>query len=37
MLKQQAIAATFETLTLNERRKLLSKLAEKSDMKVYTI
>ena len=32
MLKQQAILATFETLSLDERRKLLSMLAEKSDL-----
>ena len=32
MLKQQAILATFETLSLKERRKLLSMLAEKSDL-----
>ena len=32
MLKQQAILATFETLPLDEKRKLLSKIAEKSDM-----
>ena len=32
MLKQQAILATFETLSLKERRELLSKLTEKSDI-----
>ena len=34
MLKQQAILATFETLPLDERRKLLGKLAEKSNLVV---
>ena len=34
MLKEKAILATFETLSLDERRKLLGKLAEKSNLVV---
>ena len=32
MLKHEAILATFETLSLDERRKLVAKMAEKSNL-----
>ena len=34
MLKHEAILATFETLSLDERRKLVAKMAEKSNLVV---
>lgn len=34
MLKHEAILATFETLSLDERRKLLARMAEKSNLVV---